>query len=262
MSERFLDKIVQKTRERVSAIKGTADVSAVRDRGEKVRALTAPHRLRNALERKNGINIIAEIKRYSPSKGVINPEVNVVEIAQSYEAGGAAAISVLTETEYFGGSVVDLFAVFQKARVPILRKDFIVDEYQVWEAAAFGADAILLIVAALTPSELADLGRAAEDLGMDVVVEVHTLDELKTAGDCGAKIIGVNNRDLQSLEVSLDVSRELIGGKPKGALIVAESGLSTREQIAELRDLGFDGFLVGETLMRSGDPAAALRELI
>lgn len=262
MSERFLDKIIQKTRERVSAIKGTADISAIRDRGEKVRALTSPNRLRSALEQKDRINIIAEIKRSSPSKGIIKADIDVVEIAHSYEAGRAAAISVLTETEYFGGSVVDLFAVFQKARIPILRKDFIVDEYQVWEAAAFGADAILLIVAALSRAELADLGRAAEELGMDVLVEVHTLDELKIASDIGAKIIGVNNRDLQSLEVSLHVSRNLIEGKPEGAVMVAESGLSTREQIAELRGLGFDGFLIGETLMRSSDPAAALRELI
>jgi indole-3-glycerol phosphate synthase len=262
MSERFLDKIVQKTRERVSAIKDSADVSSIRDRGEKVRALTSPHRLRNALERKDGINIIAEIKRASPSKGVINADIDIVEVARSYEAGGAAAISVLTETEHFGGSLVDLFAVFQEARIPILRKDFIVDEYQVWEAAEFGADAILLIVAALSPSELVDLGRAADELGMDALIEVHTLDELKIASDCGAKIIGVNNRDLQSLEVSLDVSRELVGRKPEGASMVAESGISTREQVAELRGIGFDGFLIGESLMRSDDPAAALRELV
>ncbi len=261
MSVRFLDKIIQRTRERVSAIKADSDVSNIRDRGEKLRALKSANGLRNTLEKTDRINIIAEIKRSSPSKGVIKADIDVVELARSYETGGAAAISVLTETEYFGGSLVDLLAVSQKARVPILRKDFIVDEYQVWEAAAFGADAILLIVAALSPNELSELGRAADEIGMDVLVEVHALDELKLASDAGAKIIGVNNRDLQSLEVSLDVSRELIDSKPEGVLMVAESGLATRDEIAELRTLGFDGFLIGETLMKSDDPAASLREL-
>ena len=158
----------------------------------------------------------------------------------------------MTETEFFGGSLIDLVLVSQTARIPILRKDFMIDEYQIYEAAAFGSDAILLIVAALKQDELIRFLRLAQDdLGMDALVEVHTSDEFEIAKSIGASIIGVNNRDLQSLEVSLDVSRRLIDQRPANALMIAESGISARDEIDELKELGYNGFLIGETLMRT-----------
>ena len=262
MSVTFLDKIIGKTRERIALIKREVDLSALRTRAEQARSIAQPKRFRAALERNDRTNIIAEIKRASPSKGQIKAEVDVVEVARNYESGGAAAISVLTETEYFGGSLIDLSLVFQIARIPILRKDFMIDEYQIYEAAAFGADAILLIVAALSEVELVDFQKLAHDLGMDALVEVHTLAELETAKNVGANIIGVNNRDLQSLAVSLDVSRRLIEERPENALMIAESGISRLEEINELKGLGFDVFLIGETLMRSSDIVGELHRLI
>jgi indole-3-glycerol phosphate synthase len=214
------------------------------------------------LSREDRSNIIAEIKRASPSKGIINDDIDVTQLARDYEAGGAAAISVLTESEYFRGSLDDLAAVHTAVDVPILRKDFIVDEIQINEAALAGADAVLLIVAALGASELRSLRKLAEDeLDMDVLIEVHTLDELNTAENAGATIIGVNNRNLHSLDVSLDVSRSLIGYKPPGSIMIAESGISSYDEIQELRDLGFGGFLIGEAFMKSEDPTKALRAL-
>ena len=263
MSETFLNEIVAKTRERVAIVKHDSDLSAIKLRAAQVRSIAEPHRFRNALERTDRTNIIAEIKRASPSKGIINADIDVAEVARSYESGGAAAISVLTETEFFGGSLVDLAIVAQTARVPILRKDFIVDEYQIYEAAAFGADAVLLIVAALSEEELIRFQRVTQDeLGMDALVEVHTSEELAIATKIGATIIGVNNRDLKSLEVSLDTSRHLISGRPPETLMISESGLSTREEIEELKGLSFNGFLIGETLMRTGNASEMLGDWI
>ncbi|MEO6655379.1 MAG: indole-3-glycerol phosphate synthase TrpC [Pyrinomonadaceae bacterium] len=258
MSETFLDKIVPITRERVASARRDVELSAIKSRAKQVRRLTEPQRFLSALERADRTNIIAEIKRASPSKGTIDADINVAEVARKYESGGAAAISVLTETEFFGGSLADLTVVSQTARIPILRKDFLVDEYQIHEAAAFGADAVLLIVAALSEKELISFQRLTHELGMDALVEVHTSAELAVATRIGAKIIGVNNRDLQTLKVSLDVSRHLISKRPENALMIAESGLSTRDEIDELKGLGFDGFLIGETLMRTGNATEML----
>ena len=252
MSGTFLDKIVAKTRERVASVKCETGLAAIKLRAEEIRKIAEPHKFRTALKRTDRTNIIAEIKRASPSKGVINADIDVAEVATAYESGGAAAISVLTETEFFGGSLIDLVLVSQTVRIPILRKDFMVDEYQIYEAAAFGSDAILLIVAALKQDELIRfLWLAQDDLGMDALVEVHTSDDLEIAISIGANIIGVNNRDLQSLEVSLDVSRRLIDQRPANALMIAESGISTRDEINELKGLGYNGFLIGESLMRT-----------
>ena len=263
MSETFLEKIVAKTREKVELQKNDADIDALKRRAIDIRADAKPHRLRMALGGKDRTNIIAEIKRASPSKGIINADIDVAALARQYEMGGAAGVSVLTEAEYFRGSLDDLRTVRAAVDLPILRKDFTVDEFQIYEAAAAGADAILLIVAALSEQYLKDFLRLAEDdLGMDALVEVHSLDELKIAANIGATIIGVNNRDLHSLAVSLDVSRRLIEHRPTKALMVAESGLSTREEIEELRHLGFDGFLIGETLMRTRDAAKTIGEWI
>lgn len=258
MKGTILEKIIDAKRNRVEVAKRRVDVTDMARRARIIRSALRPHRLRNVLSAK-GINIIAEFKRASPSKGVINNALDPVEAAVKYQNGGACAISVLTEEDFFMGSLDDLRAIRTAVDLPILRKDFIFDEYQIYEAAEAGADAILLIVAALTHQDLKDFRKLAEnDLGMDVVVEVHTPDELEIAKEVDATIIGVNNRNLKTFEVSLDISRQLIVEKPAGSLMIAESGISTKTEIIELRSLGFDGFLVGETLMRSADAKNAL----
>ncbi len=259
MIETFLDKIVRETRVKVAKQKAAADVTSLQSRALDRRANSEPHRLADALSRKDRTNIIAEIKRASPSKGVINDRIDVVEMARQYESGGAAAISVLTEPEYFKGSLNDLIAVRSAVRTPILRKDFTVDEFQIYEAAAAGADVVLLIVAGLEKAVLLRLLELARDeLGMDALVEVHDSRELAIAVEIGADIIGINNRDLHSLEVSLDTSRGLIAERPANVLLVTESGLVTRDEVEELRSLGFDGFLIGETLIRASNAAKTL----
>ena len=224
-----------------------------------VKGSTTPHAFLNAL-RGDGINIIAEFKRRSPSKGMIREGANPIDIARAYQAGGAVAMSVLTEEDYFAGSLDDLRQVKSTVELAVLRKDFIVDEYQVYESAAAGADAILLIVAALDDELLARLRRLAEDeLQLDALVEVHTSDEMKRAAACGARLIGVNNRDLRTFEVSLDTSLRLAREAPADALLISESGLKNAADLQRLHDAGYRGFLIGETLMRADDPTAALR---
>jgi indole-3-glycerol phosphate synthase len=220
-----------------------------------------PHLLLKTLQNREKIHIIAEIKRASPSKGIINDSIDVAETARNYELGGASAISVLTEEDRFKGNLEDLKTARSAVDIPILRKDFVFDEFQIQEAKDAGADVILLIVAMLADEDLAKLYKFAEDLKLDVLVEVHTLEELERAKKLGAKIIGVNNRDLHSFKVSLDVSRELIKHAPKDAFLICESGLSKKEEILEMRELGFSGFLIGETLMRSGNVVEELKKL-
>jgi indole-3-glycerol phosphate synthase len=261
MKGTILEKIVETKLKRVAAAKAAVDKGKLIAKAS-VHALSEPHRLRSALSDKGKINIIAEFKRASPSKGIINDLLNPADVARMYKLGGAAAISILTEEDHFGGSLDDLRAVREVVDLPILRKDFIFDPFQVYEAAAAGADAILLIAAMLDDSQLYDLEALAEDeLGLDVLIEVHTLEELRRLKDSGAKLIGVNNRDLHSFNVSLDVSRELVKHSTPGSLLVTESGIATRKDILELKELGYSGFLIGETLMRSGDPATELRRL-
>ena len=261
MKGTFLDKVIEESRKRVAVRSRETDMRKVRGEAEVIRGKAAPHAFYAAIARAGRINIIAEFKRASPSKGVINDRIGVRETVQAYERGGAAAISVLTEPEHFKGSLDDLAIARASVSLPLLRKDFLVDEYQIYEGAICGADAVLLIVAALSEAELSIMLATADGLGMDAIVEVHTAEELTMANNVGAKIVGVNNRDLQTLAVSLDVARNLIKERPGNALMIAESGLSSRSEIDELRSLGYDGFLIGETLMRSGDPAAALEEL-
>ena len=251
-----LSEILSKKRERVVAAKELVPVDQLRHQGQ-VKA--KPHALRAALGR-DGINVIAEFKRRSPSKGAIRADANLIEAVKSYEAGGAVAISVLTEEDYFSGSLDDLRQVKTAIDLPVLRKDFVFDEYQVYESAAAGADAILLIVAALDEDALVSLRRLAEDeLGMDALIEVHTSDEMKRAMSCGAKIIGVNNRDLRTFAVSLETSLSLAREAPADALLISESGLHNPDDLRRLRTAGYHGFLIGETLMRAEDPAQALR---
>ncbi len=257
----FLNEIIELKKKRLEIAKANRDFDELKNSAIAKRENLQKHRLRDALQ-KNQINIIAEIKRASPSKGVINDKIDVAEVARNYENGGACAISVLTEEDRFKGSLDDLKTARNAVNLPILRKDFIFDEFQIYEAAEAGADVILLIAAMLDDKDLQNLYRLAEEiLGLDALVEVHTLEELERVKKSGAKIIGVNNRDLHSFKVSLDVSRELIKSAPKDALMITESGLRTREDLLELKNLGFRGFLIGETLMLSENPSETLKNL-
>ncbi|MEP6946575.1 MAG: indole-3-glycerol phosphate synthase TrpC [Acidobacteriota bacterium] len=263
MSETFLDKILAVKRNTVERQKRSTSSAAIKANAMARRSDGDDHRLRSALLRTDRNNIIAEIKRASPSKGVINSNIDIVDVARKYSDGGAAAISVLTEEDFFKGSLADLMAVRKAVELPILRKDFVVDEFQIYESASAGADVVLLIVAALDDESLNRfLLIARDELGMDVIVEVHNADELFRAVSIGADIIGVNNRDLRTFEVSLDVSRRLIVERSGAELFISESGITEREQIEELRSLGFNGMLIGETLMRSGNARECLGEWI
>lgn len=214
-----------------------------------------------ALSRADRVNVIAECKRRSPSRGVLCREYDPAAIARSYDRGGAAAISVLTEPAFFDGSLDHLVAVRAATSLPILRKDFVVDRYQVLEARVAGADAVLLIVAALEPATLKFLYGIATDAGLDVLVEVHALAEVAIALDAGASIVGVNNRNLRTLAVDTEVSRQAIDLIPDETVAVAESGLKTGEDLAGLRGAGYDAFLVGERFMTTSDPGEALAQL-
>ena len=208
-----------------------------------------------------GLSLIAEHKRRSPSAGLIRQGTELEDVVEAYERAGAAALSVLTEAQGFGGSLEDLRRARVASALPILRKDFIVDEYQVLEARAAGADAVLLIVAALPPSTLARLHTHAQELGLGVLVEVHDERELAVAGEVGAQVIGINNRDLTTLKVDPERTYELLPLVPAGAVIVSESGLRTRLQLERLAAERVDAVLVGEALMRAADIEAACREL-
>jgi indole-3-glycerol phosphate synthase len=221
-----------------------------------------PGCFRAALARRDRVNIIAECKRRSPSRGVLRADYDAVAIATSYARGGAAAISVLTEPTFFDGSIADLSAVREAVETPLLRKDFIVTEYQLFEARAAGADAVLLIVAALSSRELQALAGRATSLGLDVLVEVHDAQELVVAIDAGAKIVGVNNRNLRSLAVDVRASEELVAGIPAGVVAVSESGLKTTADLQHLRAAGYSAFLIGERLMLADDQEAAVRQLL
>jgi len=260
----FLVSIAQKKRTRVASLKSAKPMDQVRDEAYRKREGAPSHALRKALGKERAINIIAEIKKASPSKGgLCSGDIRPADVAVAYERGGAAAVSVLTEEDYFRGSLSDLAQVRHAVSLPILRKDFIIDEYQIYEAAAAGADAVLLIAALLDERSLAKLRAIAEDeLRMDSVLEVHDMNELGQARASGATLIGVNNRNLHTFEVSLDTSVELMALAPPGALLISESGISSGEQIKSLVAIGYRGFLIGESLMRSKDPEASLRTMI
>jgi indole-3-glycerol phosphate synthase len=255
-----LDPIIAATREQVArrrdqvpapelarAVRSRADADPVRSFE---RALARP-----------GLSLIAEHKRRSPSAGPIREDLALEDVVAAYERGGAAALSILTEGPSFGGSLDDLRAARRATGLPLLRKDFIVDPYQVLESFAVGADAILLIVAALTSGDLSSLHSEARDLGLSALVEVHDERELEVALELGAEIIGINNRDLKTLEVDTRRTFELLSGVAGHALTVSESGFSRPEQLDELAAAGVDGVLIGEALMRSPDVEAAARAL-
>lgn len=259
-----LDKILSTTRATVAAAKTRVPVAEL----ELLAAHHHPRGWAGALRRRaaQGPAVIAEIKKASPSKGLIRQDFDAEWLAQRYEAGGAAALSVLTDAPFFHGSLRNLAMASAASDLPCLRKDFVVDEYQILEARAFHGDAILLIAAALTGHELEEFARIAHTLALDVLVEVHTgieLDRVLNAlGETGADAIGVNNRDLRTFEVSLETSLALVGRIPQGVVRVAESGIAAPHDLAQLREAGFDAFLIGESLMRQPDPGEALAALL
>jgi len=229
---------------------------------EQARRQAEPTRgFRDALAVGEGVRVIAEIKRRSPSKGEIRTDFDPVGIAKAYEQAGAAAISVLTDEAFFGGSLQVLAAVRRATCCPLLRKDFMVDAYQVDEARVAGADAVLLIVAALTRERLEALQAHARGLGLDVLVEIHDESELQVAGAIGADLIGINNRDLGSFETDLRVTERLAPAAPAGAIVVGESGIVSYQDVRRLAAAGARAVLVGESLMREPDPGSALRRL-
>jgi indole-3-glycerol phosphate synthase len=219
-------------------------------------------RFRAALARPNRLNVIAECKRRSPSAGVLRRDYDATAIARAYEEAGAAAVSVLTEPTFFDGSLGHLQAVREAVDIPILRKDFIVSEYQLLEAKAGGADAVLLIVAALQRPALARLVEQAQALGLEALVEVHGETELDIAVDVGASIIGVNNRNLRTLELDATISESLITRMPADVIAVSESGLKSAADLVRLRDLGYAAFLIGGRLITAPRPGEALAELL
>jgi indole-3-glycerol phosphate synthase len=208
-----------------------------------------------------GTSVVAEYKRRSPSAGPIREGADCAELVRAYERGGAAAVSVLTEETHFGGSLDDLREARDASDLPLLRKDFTVDPYQLYEAKACGADAVLLVVAALRPSELGMLYGLARDLDLDALVEISRVEELETALETDADVIGINNRDLEDFSVDLQRTFDLLADVPAGKTVVSESGIAAREQVEELEQVGVDAVLVGEALMRAPDPEAAVREL-
>ena len=215
----------------------------------------------NAMIAQGDPAVIAEVKKARPSKGVIRPDFRPADIAVSYEFGGAACLSVLTDVDFFQGADDYLRQARDACTLPVLRKDFTVDPYQVYEARALGADCILLIVAALDDGQLVDLSGLAMQLGMDVLVEVHDIDELERALQVPVPLVGINNRNLRTFEVSLDTTLAMKDAVPKDRLLVTESGIVVPEDVATMRDAGVNAFLVGETFMRAEEPGEALRQL-
>ena len=255
----FLDEILEHKRRELVLARERSPAQALAKRARERRE--AARGFRRALETAERPRVIAEIKRRSPSKGEIRPDFDAVACAQAYAAAGAAAISVLTDSHYFGGSLELLEQVRDAVSLPLLRKDFILEAYQVDEARVHGADAVLLIAAALPPRALRELREHAETLGLDALVEVHDERELEAALAAGADLIGINNRDLRTFEVDLGVSERLAGKLPEGCIGVAESGIFTPRDWERLEAAGAQAFLVGEALMRESDVGAALRRL-
>jgi indole-3-glycerol phosphate synthase len=256
----LLETIVAATRRSVEVRQAQEPTAALAERAAAMPSTAG--RFQAALVGIDGYNVIAECKRRSPSRGVLREDYDPVAIAIGYAKAGAAAISVLTEPTFFDGALDHLSAVRAAVDVPLLRKDFVVSEYQLLEAKAYGADAVLLIVAALRPAQLKLLHDHARRHGLDVLVEVHDATELSIAIDAGARIVGVNNRNLRTLQVDVHASEALIAQMPADVIAVSESGLKTADDLVRLKALGYRAFLIGERLMAAADPGAALAELL
>jgi indole-3-glycerol phosphate synthase len=256
-----LDRIVEAKAGRLDETKRRAPIGEIAAKALALAALPGERSFAAALCRPDRVNVIAEIKQRSPSKGIICQDFDPVRIAESYANGGAAALSVLCEEDFFGGSLEHLEAV-RSVGLPLLRKDFVFDPYQLYESRVAGADAVLLIVAVLEDELLARLIGLANELGLDALIEVHSADEMMRAARAGASLIGINNRDLTTFNVDLDTSIQLAPLAPEGAILVSESGINTGSDIRRLRSAGFSAFLVGEHLMRAQHPGEALERLI
>jgi indole-3-glycerol phosphate synthase len=254
-----LDRILAQTRARVRRKQGELPLDRL------LTSATVPLKRRPFAETVSApgrVNVIAEFKRRSPSRGAIREDLRPAEVARAYESAGAAALSVLTEPDFFGGRLAHLRQARAATKLPALRKDFVIDLYQVWEALTAGADAVLLIVAVLPPAELKSLLRTTTEAGLDALVEVHDAAELAQALAAGARLIGVNNRDLRTLEVDPGTALSLAPRVPDDVVAVAESGIRSAGDLRRLREAGYDAFLVGEHLMSAPDPGAALRALL
>ena len=257
MSQNILDRIMNERREASAVQEQKVSLAALRD--------LAVHRDHHSLAdrlRTPGTHIVAEIKKASPSAGVLRPDYQPQTIARGYEAAGAAGISILTEPNHFLGSGDHLRAIRSEVAIPILRKDFTCTPYHLYEAAAWGADVILLIVAALDPSELQDLYQEARVLNLDVLAEAHTEDECERALNCDDAIVGINSRDLKTLTTDLAVAERIASMIPDTRLSIAESGIKTRDEVVRLQTHGYKGFLIGESLLREDSPSDALKGLL
>lgn len=252
-----LDELVDRARRTVRA---RSDQVSISDLRTQLKARGEDRPFKEALVRP-GISVIAEFKRRSPSAGEILPGATIADVVPAYQRGGAAALSILTEESGFGGSLDDLRESRAACDLPLLRKDFVVDPYQLVEAAVNGADAVLLIVAALDPDDLARLYEEAQALDLDTIVEAHDEDDLKAALELDADVIGLNNRNLRDFTIDTETASRLIVDVPAGKTVVAESGYSSREQVEELERIGVDAVLIGESLMRAADPESAVREV-
>jgi indole-3-glycerol phosphate synthase len=256
-----LDRLVAAARTEMEHRREVLDDATI-ERAAEIRARRGDRRDFVAAVQAPGVSLIAEHKRRSPSAGAIRDDRSLEDVVRAYERGGASAISVLTDGPSFGGSLEDLAEAREVTKLPILRKDFIVDRYQLLEAVVAGADAVLLIVAALSPEDVARLARAAGELGLSALVEVHDARELEVAMEVGAPLIGINNRDLTTLEVDVRTSFDLARRINGEAAVVAESGLRERAQLEELGEAGVDAVLIGEALMQAEDVEGAVRELV
>ncbi len=255
----ILNKIIENKRSEVERSKKYTSIDFLKRELQKVEGTRDFH---EGIRPDGRTKVIAEIKRASPSKGVIREDFDPVEIAKSYSRGGASAISVLTDSIFFKGSLDHLRDVRSAVVLPLLRKDFIIDPYQVYESRLYGADAILLIVAALDSTTLIELLELAHSLKMDAIVEIHDELELDKAIEAGSKIIGINNRDLKTFDVSLETSIRLCELIPKNKIIVSESGIGSRDDIKRLKSAGINVLLIGETFMRAPEPGEELRKLL
>ncbi len=255
----ILDKIVLRKLDEVAFAKARISIKALENNvvfGRK------PHLFNEFLLAPDRTGIIAEFKKQSPSKGIINGDADVKEITQAYNQAGASALSVLTDTDFFGGKKDDLIQARSVNEIPILRKDFMIDEYQILEAKAWGADIILLIASILTPQQITNFGKLAQSLGMSVLLEVHNLEELERSICPHLNAIGVNNRNLGDFTVNIQTSFDLVDKIPNDFLKISESAISNPQTIKDLKEVGFQGFLIGENFMKTGNPGLAMQEFV
>ncbi len=256
----ILDKIIDNKLAEVQASKNSLPIESII---QKLKSALPPRDFYNAINPNGNLHIIAEIKRASPSKGVFRwQDFNPVQIAKGYACGGAAALSILTDNQFFKGKLDYLRQIQQEVAIPLLRKDFILDAYQIYESRLHGADALLLIVSALSEANLRDFLNLTHSLGMNAIVEVHDEREVDVALGAGSRIIGINNRNLKTFDVDLDISVRLSKRIPKEKIVIAESGVKAYNDIRKLREVGIHVFLIGETLMKACDPSEELKNLL